>query len=301
MTLPRHTFTDSVTWMSTLLGGKVSTTDIGTFYNLAYRSVLESYQWANRIAEVVVNTVDPYSTGTVTVTQDSTTVTGAGTAWTSAMVGRYIRVSDLYIFYKISSINVGAQTMVLEQAFGSTDDGAGLTYEIFQYIYAVDQTAGDVGEILFPAREWPVYPKSLDWVNRRDPARRASGNIPVAFIPHGEDSTGDYLIEFWPRFSAAHSIRVPYYKRVDDIAGTTKPIIRGDVVEALTLQYCYSQLCTKFGDRQYPQEREYWGKQYEALLERAIIEDQTRHNLPGEIQVERPVFQDYSFMVNHDV
>lgn len=39
--------------------------------------------------------VDKYVTGTITATNDNTTITGSGTVFTSAMVGRYLKVDDV--------------------------------------------------------------------------------------------------------------------------------------------------------------------------------------------------------------
>jgi hypothetical protein len=51
-----------------------------------------------------------YSTGTVTVSNNSALVTGTGTAWTSLMVGRYLRFDDDGSWYEI--YNVGSSTAI---------------------------------------------------------------------------------------------------------------------------------------------------------------------------------------------
>jgi len=74
-----------------------------------------------------------YTTGTVTLTNGSQTVTGSGTTFTNAMVGRYLTSTDAGadgLIYRISSY-ASATSISLEQYYaGSTVAGA--TYEIFQ-------------------------------------------------------------------------------------------------------------------------------------------------------------------------
>lgn len=83
-----------------------------------------------------------YETGTVTVTNASADVTGAGTAWTNTQVGKQFAVVggadatagvDAYR-YKVYSVNPGAQTLVLDIPFeGDTDSG--VSYKIHTHLH----------------------------------------------------------------------------------------------------------------------------------------------------------------------
>ncbi len=299
MGLPFRTFTESSTLLSTLVAAKVSTADIGTLYNLAYRTTLESHEWSARRGEAVVNTDDPYSTGTATATQDSATVAGTDTVWTSSMVGRYIRVGSDDMYYKITAFG-STTSITIEKAYaGDTQTDA--EYEIFGLRYSVDATDGEVGTILLPTEEFSIEERSHRWVDQRDAPRRQEGSAPLVYVLHGVDSDGSQIIEFWPRYSAATAVRVPFYKRVDDLSGSSKPLIRSDLVEALALQYLYSRLATEFGDQQYPREREYWAKVYQALWDKATEEDQARHGLPRSVSEERGMAYDHDFYATHDL
>jgi hypothetical protein len=54
---------------------------------------------------------DAYSAGTITVVNGSASVTGAGTSWTTAMIGRSILLSG--IWYPILDVNAGTQTITI--------------------------------------------------------------------------------------------------------------------------------------------------------------------------------------------
>lgn len=61
---------------------------------------------------------DPYTTGSVSVTNDSTTITGSGTtAWNSSMVGQSIMIAELW--YEISSVTNTASATLATPYIGS--------------------------------------------------------------------------------------------------------------------------------------------------------------------------------------
>lgn len=68
------------------------------------------------LTEGTITTVATYSTGLVTCSEGSFTVTGNGTSWTSAMVGRKMRISNNNVYYRIKSVT-NTTTLVLESAY----------------------------------------------------------------------------------------------------------------------------------------------------------------------------------------
>lgn len=84
---------------------------------------------------LVCPNVSSYSTGSVTMTANGTSVTGAGTTWTAAMVGALFSVSDSIGYrraYTIKSINTTAQTLVLSEPYKGDQLTAGRPYTISQ-------------------------------------------------------------------------------------------------------------------------------------------------------------------------
>lgn len=77
--------------------------------------------------------VADYTTGTIAVTNGDATVTGTGTTFTAAMVGRYLKPTtsgDDALWYKIDTFT-SATSIELENVFGGTT-GSGLSYTIGQ-------------------------------------------------------------------------------------------------------------------------------------------------------------------------
>lgn len=80
---------------------------------------------------------DAYTTGTVSVTSGSATVTGSGTTFTAAMVGRYFKVDTEPYWYRIASYT-GATSIALENVYeGST--GGTLAYTIAEAFNLPDE------------------------------------------------------------------------------------------------------------------------------------------------------------------
>jgi len=80
-----------------------------------------------------ITTIAEYTTGTVTVTQDSKTVTGSGTTFTVAMVGRKLRVASDTAFYEIAAFVSTTEITLAVPYQGSS--AAGETFSIFQDEY----------------------------------------------------------------------------------------------------------------------------------------------------------------------
>jgi|GEM_PF-3531964 len=77
----------------------------------------------NYIKKVKDMTADDESSGTISITTNTTAVTGTDTTFTSAMVGRWIKSDDDGIWYKISAYS-SATALTLETYFeGSTVSG----------------------------------------------------------------------------------------------------------------------------------------------------------------------------------
>jgi hypothetical protein len=207
---------------------------ITNFVNRRYQSLLRSWQWSFLKDRAVLTTVNPYSTGTVTVSNGSVAVTGSGTTWTSAMLGRQFRASSLGEFYEIASVE-SATSLSLRYAYGG-NTASGAAYSIFQHIYSLVSTATKIQSIVyrFPLKE--ANKESMDQID----AERKSTGTPQWFIYLGKDSSGYQQVEIHPVPAAAYTLRYEFYKSVSDmVLPSDVPVIREDLVEAAALIDCY--------------------------------------------------------------
>lgn len=75
---------------------------------------------AHVLGRMFLGGIREYSVGAVQVTNSSTTVTGIGTAWTSAMVGRFLSIRGDTVDYEITAVNTSAQTLTIASYAGTT-------------------------------------------------------------------------------------------------------------------------------------------------------------------------------------
>jgi hypothetical protein len=95
--------------------------------NEAFRDMNRIRPLPARNARAIIQTVEAYDTGTVTVTNGSMTVTGSGTTWTSAMVDRAFALKGVSATYRISAF-VSATEITLDKAWhGNTAATEGYT------------------------------------------------------------------------------------------------------------------------------------------------------------------------------
>ena len=121
------------------LGQKTSDTNlvarIKGYINDNYKTIANKYDWRWLYDKDTIITIAVYDTGTITVTNGSTTVTGSGTTFTSGMVGRKFKTDGFEEIYTISAF-VSATEITLDNNFnGDTDSG--VSYEIFQDLYSL--------------------------------------------------------------------------------------------------------------------------------------------------------------------
>ena len=158
--------------------------------NMAYEEVWNLYPWDFAVKRGRFDAVARYSTGTVLVTKGSTTVTGSGTTFTSAMVGRKFLVDGDGVAYKVDSYT-SATVIVLETEYrGATNSAA--SYYIFEDEYKL---AGDCATIL---RMWQTEtPKKLyeefssDWAELI-PSPTSMDNEPSYYKVAGVNSADYY-------------------------------------------------------------------------------------------------------------
>lgn len=112
------------------------------------------YPWA--IREAVLITQPRYTTGTVTITEGSTTLTGASTAWTTlnsygvanARAGGKVKIGSVTDVYEVSTVG-SATSITLSSRFTGSDVSAG-SYTYFEDDYAL---AAD----FFRPVDWRVF------------------------------------------------------------------------------------------------------------------------------------------------
>lgn len=257
-----------------LLGTNVaiSTAELNALINAEHEGILGDNPWAEKKAESTITTIAPYSTGTVSTT--STAVTGSGTTFTSAMVGRYIRFGTDQTYYKITAF--GSVTgLTIETAVASGDVSAGSTYSIFKNVYALPS---DLDRILSMAYRDPLTEITRQDLDRLDPDRTVTATDPRYWCMRELDSSNVRQVELWPVPTGAVLVRFQYTKTNTLSSDSDVPLYRSDVLVWKSAASGAYLLYAKTGDEAWINLGDRFLQNFERQLSSALLDDVGRNS-----------------------
>jgi len=129
-----------------------------------------------RVPDQYVRSVADYSTGTVSVTNGSTAVSGTDTIWTYKMIGRKIRIGNDRNFYVVANVTA-ATTLVLDRKYIGDDD-TDATYTIFENSFDLPVDLVWVKGVFDVQNEHdPLLLEDWDWIESIDPSLQHTGDV----------------------------------------------------------------------------------------------------------------------------
>lgn len=146
----------------------------------------ERFPWAERRA--VLRTQDEYSTGTVTITKGSTTLTGTGTAWdtdtgfgvNNTRAGGKITINGSFEVYEVQSVSSDTSITLADRFID--DDVTDGSYNYFEDEYALaSDFLKPIDQQMF-CDEVPIRFVSRTEFRRLFPANRVTGRPRVAIL-----------------------------------------------------------------------------------------------------------------------
>ena len=218
-------------------GGQVSPGSIFEALNDANKRVhrLEKWPWLFTTANIPVQ--GSYTTGTISVNDQSTAVTGNGTTWTSLLPGYYSLYFGTNSYYPIQTI--GSDTsLTLKQAINTGSNWTNVAYTIYQDTYALpaDCEPGAQMMVVNPRIRYRLL--HIPRWNRE--TRQTSigvyfSNFQDCWSEAGyDDTTTSHLIVFSPPPSATTEYLLIYRRQAPDLVQLTDiPIIPESFNEAL--------------------------------------------------------------------
>ena len=171
-----------------------------------------------------INIIPVYDTGTVTVTQDSATVTGSSapiaTVFTDVMVGRLFQVDGDDNWYEISA-RVSATEITLASNYTGITNSA-LSYSIYKTDYPL---ASDFKKMIWVKQL--ITPQNMTAIPEApfnqyfpDIFERTVDSDPDGYVLTGTDSSGLYTIRFTPVQTTRKQMYYCYIKQLTTINST---------------------------------------------------------------------------------
>jgi len=181
------------------------------------------HQWSFNKGTTVFFTRAPYSTGTISIAADSTTVTGVDTVFPAASItSASILVNDQ--LFEVASRDSNTQLTLVSTAGcnKNTPDTAisGASYQLVYINYAVSTGAGNLGPITY-APNFGDGPIKVVADTIIDDLRQA--NIPNSGRPEYA-SVSNGTVKLWPVPDAEYQLRFQYLTDIGTASDTTSPM-----------------------------------------------------------------------------
>lgn len=147
--------------------------DIKEFINTAYRRIgsKKPYRWSGK--DFSIRLKAQYKTGTVTATDESSTLTGDSTVWAElSHLGWKAKVAAQSFPYKI--LRVGSATEIVLDGVYTSDTDTGLSYALFQDEIGLPPDLQDIRKLRIPGyprrrQPMPTSPEEIDKMRDRSP------------------------------------------------------------------------------------------------------------------------------------
>jgi len=253
--------------------------------NLAEIEEVESRAWSRLKTDFTFNSFPLYTTGTISVTQNSPIVQGTGTAWTSQMQGMVLRPGQStgtgqLVPIPIDVVNVATQTITLRSPYPTTSQSS-LGYGIFPMFYSIQ----GMQEVLGIRQLRPLGKTSHDAINLIDPYRYQSSSPAICWAPFGLDHDDNALAELYPIETAANVYSVYGLRQHIDLENPTDmPLIPSAVlVNKAAMKACESLLALT-GDERWSNQRDYFAGRFQYERDTCIERDTQTYGAPAQIQ-----------------
>lgn len=213
------------------LGEDVTDVDVGPrierWLNETFEDVLSrlsDWKWARDYKHLLL--LPAYTTGTVSVTQNSAVVTGSGTSFVSSWKNRVFWIPSSGVNYKVQSVDSTTQ-LTLEVAY-QEDTAVGQTYYLVQNRYPLDNQAYESGisQIINPYATDPLDEIDMEVFLRRQPRLRDLGD-PTEYALWGQEdpanTESNAPMVYFNRFPTVQRTFVYFFhKQFERITGDSK-------------------------------------------------------------------------------
>ena len=167
---------------------------INTFYQRLGSK--KAYRWSGETRPFTLKA--RYTTGTISVTNGSDTITGTSTAWTEFdHLFSYMKIESEETPFKVIRVDESGQEIVLDSAYTGTTN-ASASYTMFKYEYGLFPDLMDIRKIYIPGLQrylLPAGPNELDELRYQYPFR---SGVPRRYTINGHNI---YIGKTWETFN----------------------------------------------------------------------------------------------------
>src|SRR5882672_3969223 len=179
-------------------------------------------------------TVSDYTTGTASVNNGSTTVTGSGTAWTTTQANGqyYIQFAGSNDWYNVTARASGT-SITIDQAYQPTANASGVAYILRKFYYSLSSSCDRIISVVNWNTPLKLIEINMRTVNELNPNPQST-NTSYGYMPWGYDSSGNVVIIPYPFPTDNRLFQFKTLKRPTDMVGdSTVPSIPNKYAQVL--------------------------------------------------------------------
>lgn len=190
-------------------------TKLKRWINMGQQYICGKRLWPFMLAEEIVQTVTDITTGTISITAGSSTVTFSSAPAVS-VANRYLQVSTSNDWYQITAHTAASTTATISPAFVGTDNLTAGTYTIRKLLYTTTTPLIqilDMKQLVTPVRLMSLSPRGTDYFL---PLYYSAGN-PYYYTMSSPSSTGTPQFSFMLSPDSVMNIMVRGIKNLTDM------------------------------------------------------------------------------------
>lgn len=214
--------------------------------------------------------IDAYSTGTVDVTQDSATVTGNGTTFTSAMVGRKFTAGGSEV-YEIATYVSGTEITITPVYQGDTDTA--IAYEVYQDAYELPADCESLIGWWDATNQYYVKPSASLEVMNRSVLMQGTASFPYQGAQFGVGANGYPEVIFYPPPKTRLMVPIWYGRKQTEVTAVGDSIDTPAALDS-TLVAGMRWLCSETLPDVSPGNLEHWRNRFYEMRDQKWAEDQ---------------------------
>lgn len=252
--------------------------------NMGQQYICGKRLWPFMLAEEIVQTVTDITTGTVTISAGSSTITFSS-APSVSVADRYINVSSSNDWYKITSHTAATTTATISPSYVGTSNLTAGTYTIRKLLYSTTTPLVqvlDMKQLVSPVQMLPLSPLGNDFFS---PLYTDSG-VPYGYIMSSPTSTGALQFSLFQSPSSVMNLMVRGVKNLTDLSSDSDipliPIPWQDAILNIAAYYGFTSLDDTRAETEL------------SIGEKRIMDMKTNYSHdPGRHRIMRPVVDQY--------
>lgn len=210
--------------------------------NTRYHDVSFKQKWRWRFGHWDLPIPKKHTTGTIVAIQGDREITGALTSWTADHKGWWFKADAYDEIYKVISVNVATQKLLLSSTYAGTSLAAGANYKLFKFQHGLPPDCEELDYVWHDHYRWPmqiVTPRQMieTIANNPDAEGYVAGVTVMGFTAYSGPKLGQFVLGYdflnddrendlelltFPQIpDETHTLHIFYQKKMGELKNAT--------------------------------------------------------------------------------